>query len=263
MKTNIKSLLLALLVVPFLTYCATDEPTEGSATITFNDVTNNTTEIVDGQITVTGSVKSNEGTSIESISIVCQYGTDGQVNTTTIFSSLKDLVKIANNEYTFAITEASSGIKDHLTDATAIIVTAKVKNGDESSKKLEITIGSGHQDTELSEATTFTLGRPANATNPESAYGISYTSNTTATQAKFTAKNLALTKEEYDAITTQEELSEKAEGASFADSFTSESDANFKALYFIIEDGDSLRLISMTNLQFKEGNNVATFTERH
>ena len=257
MKKSLKSLIMMLAVVPFLfTSCGIDD-NAGHATIKFDAAS---VEITDGTVVITGEVTSPENTTISVINVFCVYG-DGQTNDAAV-ATIKDLTKVADNKYTFRFDEKSAGIKDHLTDMVGLKINAEVKNGDISSKTLDVKVV-GEESPKLSDAVEFTLGRPGTEKNPASANGIEWTSNLSATKARFTATHVSLSKEKYEAIETVEALIEEYNAGTPNTTFEAESDANFKTQYMIVKDEDTYRLIQMTDLKFSEGNNVAVFTEKH
>lgn len=135
MKSKIKKLLFALAVVPFFMSCNNDDPSVGAATIHFDQ--SSPVSFVDGTLLVTGSVTSDEGTTMEYINVICVYGSAGQTNETAI-AQMKDLSQESRHKYTFRFTQASPGIQDHLHDITSIKIVAKVRNGDESTKSLAV-----------------------------------------------------------------------------------------------------------------------------
>jgi type IV secretory pathway VirB10-like protein len=119
---------------------------------------------------------------------------------------------------------------------------------------------------ELTTAAEFMAGRPAHTGFPASAMGINWVSNIDANTAKFTAANklvLLQDKAAYDAITTQEKLKEAFDNGNKTTDFTAKGGSLFKPQYFIVQDGEILRLIEMINIKFKAGESKAYFNERH
>jgi len=120
---------------------------------------------------------------------------------------------------------------------------------------------------ELTPAAEFKTGRPAHTGFPASAMGITWASNIDANTAKFTTAPNALVvlpdKETFIAITTQEKLKEAFENGKKSNDFIVKGGSAFKPQYLIVKDGESLRLIEMTNIQFKAGESKAYFNERH
>ncbi len=119
----------------------------------------------------------------------------------------------------------------------------------------------------LSDALAFTLGHPGSTANPESKFGIKYNQNTDAKTAQFkaivTGTFVILNEDSFKAIDTRGKLAEAYNNGSKVNEFKIQSDANFKPVYFIVKDGDIIRLIEMTELKFEAGKNVASFKERH
>ena len=119
----------------------------------------------------------------------------------------------------------------------------------------------------LTTASEFALGRPARAGFPATAMGISWISNIDAVTAKFTTAPNALVvlpdQAAYQAITTQEKLKEAFEAGKKNSEFIAKVSSNFKPLYFIVQDGETLRLVEMNNLIIKSGESKAIFTEKH
>jgi len=120
---------------------------------------------------------------------------------------------------------------------------------------------------ELTTAAEFKTGRPAHAGFPASAMGIIWTSNVDANTAKFTTAPNALVilpdKAAFDAISSQKQLQESFDLSKKSNDFTAKGGSNFKPQYFIVRDGETLRLIEMTGITFKAGESKAYFTERH
>jgi len=120
---------------------------------------------------------------------------------------------------------------------------------------------------DLTPAAEFTTGRPGRTGFPASAMGLTWVSNIDASTAKFTTAPNALVilpdYETYNALTTQEKLREAFNSGNKASEFTAKAVANFKPIYFIIQEGEILRLIEMSNLIIKAGESRAIFTEKH
>jgi len=119
----------------------------------------------------------------------------------------------------------------------------------------------------LTPAFEFTAGRPGRTGFPASAMGLTWVSNIDASTAKFTTAPNALVilpdQTAYNAITTQEKLRETFDSANKSSEFTAKAGTNFKPQYFIVQDGETLRLIEMNNLLIKAGESKAIFTEKH
>jgi len=275
MKTNLKSLFLILAIaVPFLFTSCGETENQGTATITFDNITGNTLEIEEGaNFAITGSVISEDGTTISSIVAYAEYVHNGQTNKFEVANSGtrgdNTFTERSKNDFTFRFEQNHPELSKYLGETDLkLTIEAEVKNGGTSSRSLSIVIKGDKpvdpDDTPLSAKTTFTLGRPGVADAPASANGIEWTSNPSATTASFAANNFVLTKEAYDAITTKEELAAAADGKSFATNFQAQSDANFGGTkYYIIQDGSTLRLVEFTALNFAPGANRAHFTEKH
>lgn len=149
-------------------------------------------------------------------------------------------------------------------DITGIKISATDKDGQTSERTLAVkTSGAPAPSTALSTAATFYLGYPSGASNPATANGITYSTNPSATTAKFTGDFVMLTQAEYNAITTVEGLAAAYTSGTKAADFTVASDASFTAKYLIVKDGSTYRLVNMTALNFVAGNNKGTFTEKH
>ncbi|MDR0206853.1 MAG: PorT family protein [Bacteroidales bacterium] len=119
---------------------------------------------------------------------------------------------------------------------------------------------------ELTATAEFTTGRPAHTGFPAFAMGISWVSNIDANTAKFTAANklvLLQDKAAYDAITTKEKLKKTFDNGNQTNDFTAKGGSLFKPIYFIIQDGEILRLVEMVSIKFKAGESKAFFNERH
>jgi len=119
----------------------------------------------------------------------------------------------------------------------------------------------------LSSASEFALGRPGREGFPATATGITWSANVDATTSKFTTAPNAIVflpdQVTYNSITTQEKLKEAFESGNKAGEFTAKAGSAFKPQYFIVKDGEALRLIEMTNLIIKAGESRANFTEKH
>lgn len=155
---KLKNLCFVLAFVPFFMSCNSDDDSNGAATITFHQ--SSPVQVVNGNLLVTGSIESKDGTTIESIEIVCEYpGTGSQVNEATI-ASIRDnqiLTKVSNHLYTFSFTQAAAGIRDHINTVTAIKISATVRDGDRSTNTLAVSHGTASQN--LSSATGFEWSR--------------------------------------------------------------------------------------------------------
>ena len=118
----------------------------------------------------------------------------------------------------------------------------------------------------LTAASEFVLGRPARTGFPATAMGITWISNIDASTAKFTTAPNALVilpdQAAYQAITTQEKLREAFDSGKKASEFFAKAATNFKPQYFIVQDGETLRLVEMTYFLIKSGESKATFTEK-
>ncbi len=126
----------------------------------------------------------------------------------------------------------------------------------------------GGKDTlQLSAAQNFNVGRGKDldpAVYPASANGITWTSNAAdGVTANFSGNVVILTKADFDAIKTQEELATAFEAGTKATSFQIKSDTNFKPIYLIVKDGETLRLVEAISCKFAEGANKAVFSEKH
>lgn len=214
MKTKLKYLLMVVAVVPFFMSCGED-PSVGGATITFDQKTEPVTFNEKGELAITGKVVSDEGTTIESISVVCEYEKDGQKMSASV-AEMKDLTKKSNNEYEFRFDEKSKGIKDHLTDIVSIKITAMVKSGDKSEKAIKITAMGSSTETPLAKAEAFAWERAggAAATGLDS-FGLQWTSNLDGFAIVKTkdAKKLVKLAEGDWAIETQEALAAAIDAA--------------------------------------------------
>ena len=120
---------------------------------------------------------------------------------------------------------------------------------------------------DLTPAAEFTAGRPGRTGFPASAMGLTWVSNIDASTAKFTTAPNALVilpdYETYSALTTQEKLRKAFNSGNKASEFTAKAVANFKPIYFIIQEGETLRLIEMSNIIIKAGESRAYFKEKH
>ena len=120
------------------------------------------------------------------------------------------------------------------------------------------------EDTPLTPAVEFTLGRPGHDGYPATAMGVTWASNVDGNTAKFTGTFVMLANETvYNNLETVEALEELFGTEAKVTEFTAKSDANFHPQYFIVQDGATLRLVKMTNLKFAEGANKAWFMESH
>jgi hypothetical protein len=72
-----------------------------------------------------------------------------------------------------------------------------------------------------------------------------------------------LTKTEFEAVNTKEALNDLHINGDEKSEFTAKSDANFSPVYFIAIDDVIIRIVEMTGLTFKAGQNKAFFQERH
>ena len=120
---------------------------------------------------------------------------------------------------------------------------------------------------ELTPASEFKVGRPAHAGFPASSMGITWTSNIDGNTAKFTAapNKLVILPDQatFNTIKTKEKLNQAFETGIKTGDLTVKGGSSFKPQYLIVQDGETLRLIEMTGIQFKAGENKAHFTERH
>jgi len=120
---------------------------------------------------------------------------------------------------------------------------------------------------DLTTAAEFTAGRPGRTGFPASAMGVTWVSNIDASTAKFTTAPNALVilpdQATFNALTTQEKLKEAFNAGNKVSEFTAKAVANFKPLYFIIQEGETLRLIEMSNIIIKAGESRAFFKEKH
>ena len=118
----------------------------------------------------------------------------------------------------------------------------------------------------LTPATEFKTGRPAHAGFPATSMGITWTSNIDGNTAKFTTapNKLVILPDQaaFNAITTKEKLNQAFETGIKTGDFTVKGGSSFKPQYLIVQDGETLRLIEMTGIQFKAGESKAHFTER-
>ena len=244
MKTFAKLFaVLAFLAVGF-TACSNDD--EGDVTIKLDYTTVDLGNAITGTITSTNSLAT------------VTLTTDGKTVTGWPITSFKTgAVVESGGVYTIRIEGLEAG---------SYIIRATDKDGVEDSKTFTVKGGvdPNPEETELTTAADFTLGRPEQTGFPASAMGLTWASNPNSTTARFTGIILVITESEYNAISTQKELEDKYfEVDSKATEFTAQSDANFAVKYLIIKDGTILRLVKMTNLTFAEGANKAYFTERH
>jgi len=258
MKTNLKSLFLILAIaVPFMfTSC------EGSDDVTTPEI------VLQGDIRIIGD------NYVATVLISCaETSSINSVTARVIFNDGESDwdVSIPNNAISrpsgqlWNVTITFPRTRDGM-PVEALSVRAETRDGGNRTRvfRLEEEPGNGGDDTPLSSSTEFTLGRPAGTGAPESAFGITWTTNPNATTARFTAQNIVLTQAQYNAITTREELAAFAHGRQFASTFEAQSDANFGATkFYIIQDGSTLRLVQFTSLRFVAGANRAHFTERH
>lgn len=161
MKTKFKSLLFLAVLVPFVMSCGKDDPSEGAATITFDKVS--TPQVLeDGSLIVNGSVKSKEGTTIESIIATCVYTMENGQKGYAEIGNISIFTKEASNHYTFAFTKNTKGIADHINNIQGVKIEAVVKNGDKSDLTFDIKpYGEIVEPTELGAAVAFQWVRAA------------------------------------------------------------------------------------------------------
>ena len=265
---NLKSLFLALAVVamPFaFTSCNPDD--NGVATITFDGATNNAIEIVEGaDFTITGTVRSEAGTTINSIVAHVLYGT-GQATPILIADNSDrndNTFAGSGNNFTFRFDETHR-LADYLDrENLRLRITATVRGGDASERTLTINVKP--DETPLSAAHAFTLAHPEATAggNPREAFGIRWQQNLAYPNVRFDAQNIALTQAEFNSLNTagtREALADFAEGKTFATTFEVRTGSNVG--FFIIQDDETLRLVALTSLTLAAGTNRAHFTERH
>lgn len=108
----------------------------------------------------------------------------------------------------------------------------------------------------------FTLGRPGAADAPAALNGITWASNPSATEAKFTGDFAVLDKVGHDTITTKETLASVYAKVQKTNSLTVESDAKFTTQYFIVKNDKELLLVTMNSLKFVANANRAGFSAK-
>ena len=243
MKTFAKLFaVLAFLAVGF-TACSNDD--EGDVTIKLDYTTVDLGNAVTGTITSTNSLAT------------VTLTTDGKTVTGWPITSFK----------TGAVVESSGvyTIRIEGLEAGSYIIRATDKDGVEDSKTFTVKggIDPNPEETGLTTAADFTLGRPSATGFPESAMGLTWASNVNTTTAKFTGTFVIIDELLYTRIKTVEDIADIYNLGEEITEFTAQSDANFAVKYLIIKDGTILRLVKMTNLTFAEGANKAYFTEKH
>ncbi len=252
----------------FFNSCDKENEKKGAPTITF-DQGSTVAVTSDGKVTITGVVSAPSDAEIEDIKATLYYGEGGTASTVVASSkSAAGITKVSNAQYTFRFDQTSTGISSHLTDAVKLVISATVKDGDANTGTINITTGSINPGTtDLTTEATFTLGRPSQTGFPESAMGITWSSNSSdGVTANFTVSGgvvVLQNVDQYNAITTQETLAYAFSQASPTTTFSSKSDASFAVKYLMVKDGATLRLVKMTGLNFAAGANKAYFTEKH
>jgi len=206
---------------------------------------------------------------LTSIAVYVQYALDGiqRYDVTNDFEAGKK-IKTWEGKFTMVDFYGLQDVFETASDFT-FYVEAKTENT-VATEKATITIipvNKPPEETDLTAAAEFTLGRPAQGGFPESAMGITWASNVDGNTAKFTTATNALAminEATYNATTTQEALKAVFEAIpGKVSEFTAKSDANFTVQYLIVQDGATLRLVKMTALNFVAGANKAYFTEKH
>lgn len=270
---NLKSLFLAvaLVAMPFA-FTSCGEENEYTATIVVTGVGPNNLVVIENaeEFEISGRVHSPEGSRIESITAHVLYTANGHTHTHLVGRSgasgdnTFQRIGGARNNYNLHFDQDHAFAAYIGRENLRLRITAQVENGRLSERVLTINYAGDIVEPEyLSDPYRFTLGRPGNAANPESRFGIAWTSNLgDAVTARFTAQHIVLTQAQFNAIETVEELAAAATGT-FATTFDVQSNANFTPQFLIVQDGGTLRLVHMTALNFVPGANVATFTERH
>ena len=219
MKTNLKKLFLAVAVaLPFM-FTSCDQTEYGSATITFDNITDNTLEIEKGaNFAITGSVVSEVGSTV-SIIAYAVYDNDGQDNRFEIANSgtrTDNTFTGSGNSFTFRFSQDHTELSKYLGEPKLrLVIETEVKNGGKSSRTLNINVKEEPQDTPLSEPTAFTWERVGTGTvQAMTQFGLSMITGGNADDG-FTILVTAGTKlvrldvADWTEITTREALAEK------------------------------------------------------
>jgi len=205
---------------------------------------------------------------LTAIAVYVQYLQDEIIKTADLETGFVAGKGVKMWEKTYVI-EDLYGLMEAFADGSNFTLNVKANTQNaETSEQAKITIsGLPPEYTDLTDAAAFTLGRPEQPGYPASAMGITWASNVDDNTAKFTAAANALAmidEATYNATTTQEALKAVFDAIpGKVSEFTAKSDANFKVQYLIVQDGATLRLVKMTGMTFKPGENQATFTEKH
>lgn len=244
LKNSFFVLSLALLAGTLVS-CSNDEETV-APTISFINVTNNKVEVEPG---------------IDSYTIVAQVAAEEKIASISLYQITETAETPIGNPVTSGFDDSRShNFRREVSVVAAGTYKFKVEVVDKTGKKAAqiLTIVKKAAvvtptETALSAAVAFTLGRPANASNPESAYGIKYNQNLAdAVTAEFTGSFVVLSKADFDAIKTKEALKAKFDGSTAVGKVEIKSDARFVAVYFISKNAADGKyyLVEATGLNF-------------
>lgn len=209
-------LLATVLAASALTFtsCSDDDDSKGAASIRF-DQGSSVTMTEEGTLLVTGEITAPDGAEIQSINVVCLYGTTQ--SSEAKIADMKDLTKVNSGKYTFRFTETSPGIRDHITDIKGIKISATVKDGDPTARTIDVLHGTTPpEETPLSNPTSFTWVRTANEQTVYDPVGLKFAASNVskalyAQIVKNTAIKMVDLSSAFGNITTKEDLKDKVD----------------------------------------------------
>ena len=172
-------------------------------------------EIVEGEVTISGTITvEQEGAVIESATATAFWGEESDQ-----IATLSSMAKVNDGSYTFSFTEAD--LTEILYKVTKIEVVAKVVDGEEDSKSINVELVSYPQ-SPLSADKTFEWKRVGSNNNPDlSEFGLIWDETKGTAAAGFytiikkdaATQFVELTKPQWNSITTLEELQEAVDNA--------------------------------------------------